>query len=105
MDLISEVLPEPVDLLLAKEDSIQILFYKDSLPDAPANSTLKRPMALPRSVKGRRLGILMLGMMSWEAPPGPRRGDAAGCSSSSPDVTAWLHISSVMEISSSGRKE
>lgn len=38
-------------------------------PESPAISTFSRPMALPVSVKGRRLGILMLGMMSWGALP------------------------------------
>lgn len=74
-------------------------------PGAPAKSTLKRPIDFPLSVNGRRLGILMLGMMSWEAPPGPRRGDALDLSSSSPDIRCWLLISSVMEMSSSGRRD
>jgi hypothetical protein len=76
-----------------------------NLPGAPAMSILKRPMAFPRSVNGRLLGILILGMISWGAPLAPRRGESLGLSSSSPDAIAWLCISSAREISSRGRSE
>ena len=38
-------------------------------PLAPASRTFRRPMLFPSGVNGRRLGILMLGMMSWGALP------------------------------------
>jgi len=58
-------------------------------------------MALPFSVKGRRLGILILGMINWDVLSWATAA-ATGSSSSSPDARAWLEISSVMEMSSSG---
>jgi hypothetical protein len=48
-----------------------IALIRDVLPmlESPAINTFKRPMALPVSVKGRRLGILILGMISCGALP------------------------------------
>jgi hypothetical protein len=39
------------------------------IPESPAINTFKRPMALPVSVKGLRLGILMLGIISCGEVP------------------------------------
>lgn len=73
-------------------------------PGAPAKRTLNRPMVFPLSVKGRRLGIFILGIINCEAPWGPRRGEGPGPSSSS-DSIIWLPISSVIEMSSRGRRD
>lgn len=40
-------------------------------PQPPATKTLRRPMALPSAVNGRREGILMLGMISCGELPLP----------------------------------
>lgn len=104
MALIKEVLPEPTFASVLVDHRLYSSFRKN-LPGAPATSTLNLPIAFPRSVKGRRLGILMLGMINCEAPANPRRGEGRGPSSSSPDPIAWLLISSVMEISSNGRRD
>lgn len=37
---------------------------KEVIPASPATSTFKRPMLFPVAVKGRRLGILILGMIN-----------------------------------------
>lgn len=39
------------------------------LPESPAIRIFNRPIPFPSSVKGRRLGIFMLGMISWGALP------------------------------------
>jgi hypothetical protein len=55
---------------------------------------LHLPIVFPRCVKGLRLGILILGMMSCGALSCTT--DATG-SSSSLDATAWLLLSSTLE--------
>lgn len=59
-------------------------------PESPATSTLRRPMPLPVSVNGRRLGIWMLGMTSWGALPLSIMDDTCcrSGSSSSSELTA-----------------
>ncbi len=57
-------------------------------------------MLLPSDVNGRRLGILMLGMMSWGALPLSIMLEDAGSLSASPSsavLIAWLPRSSEIE--------
>lgn len=102
MDLIRDVLPEPIYWISDIQTVGRIVFF--FIPGAPARRILNRPIAFPFSVNGRRLGILILGIINCETLTGPRFGDRPGFSSSS-DPTAWLLISSVIEISSRGRSD
>lgn len=93
-----------------------ILEDKTFLPLDPATRILNRPIFFPLSVNGRRLGMRILGMISWEelslTPWWWADGlvswassSSSSSSSSPPDTIAWLFISSVIEISSSGLNE
>ena len=73
MALISDVLPTPL---------------------SPATSTLRRPMRLPSSVKGRRLGILMLGMMSCGALPLSIMEEPLAAAGSRGSCSSWSSSSS-----------
>lgn len=64
------------------------------IPESPATSTFRRPMTFPASVKGRRLGILMLGMMSWGALPLSIILCDGSLSASQSILRAWLSMSS-----------
>lgn len=78
---------------------------KKSLPLAPVTIILNRPILFPRHVNGRRLGIRILGMMSCDGLPRSFSTSSAESSSppeGTPDVTAWLFVSSNREASSNG---
>lgn len=65
------------------------------IPESPAMSTFSLPIALPVSVNGRRLGILMLGMMSCGALPLSIIVEWASLLVSPPSMlSAWLPRSS-----------
>ena len=66
---------------------------------------LSLPMFFPRSVNGRRLGILMLGMTSCGALPLSIIVDSMSRSSSPLDMMAWLAASSSNEHASEFRRE
>jgi len=68
------------------------------LPLLPAIRILNLPIRFPRSVKGRRLGILIEGITNCGADS--CIGWCMSPSSSSLDATAWLDISSLVSSSS-----
>lgn len=68
--------------------------HNQNIPFDPATMILHLPIAFPRCVKGLRLGILMLGMISCGALSCTI--DDTG-SSSSLDKTAWLLLSPAPE--------
>jgi hypothetical protein len=64
------------------------------IPESPAISTFNLGIDFPASVNGRRLGILMLGMMSCGALPLSIMFDGVSLSVSPSVLTAWLPRSS-----------
>jgi hypothetical protein len=93
MALIKEVFPTPTTVSLSKPKSHHLM----TIPESPTIIILNLPKFFPRSVKGRRLGILMLGMTSCGALPLSIIVDSKSRSSSPLDMIAWLAASSSNE--------
>jgi hypothetical protein len=99
MALIKEVFPAPVEV------SLSHIITPSNVPVSPATKILSRPRCFPRSVNGRLLGILMLGITSCGALPLSIIVDSISLPSSPLDAMAWLATSSKNDPASEFRRE